>query len=153
MVKHERHGVGFREIATGLGEGRAHVRRCAIAVVGQHFGNDCDASRTVTFVADFIEGRAVGCFALLDRALDGILGHVFLARSDDSGAQAWIHCRVRQAHLGRHGDFTPQLAEHFRLDSILLALAAHDVLELGMSGHGISRIGFSTATVVRPRAL
>ena len=43
------------------------------------------------------------------------------------------------AHFGRHRDFPRQLAEQFRLLGILLALAVHDVLELGMAGHaGVS---------------
>jgi hypothetical protein len=48
---------------------------------------------------------------------------------------ARIHAGVRLAHLGRDGDFPRQLAEQFRLLGILPALAVHDVLELGMSGH------------------
>jgi len=44
-------------------------------------------------------------------------------------------------HLGRDGDFPRQLAEQLRLLRILPALAVHDVLELGMSGHaGVSGI-------------
>jgi hypothetical protein len=42
------------------------------------------------------------------------------------------------AHFGRHGDFPRQLGEQFRLLGILPALAVHDVLELGMSGHAFS---------------
>jgi hypothetical protein len=34
--------------------------------------------------------------------------------------------------------FPRQLAEQFRLLGVLPALAVHDVLELGMSGHAIS---------------
>ena len=42
------------------------------------------------------------------------------------------------AHLGRDRDFARQLAEQFRLLGVLPALAVHDVLELGMSGHAVS---------------
>ena len=46
-----------------------------------------------------------------------------------------IHRRVGQAELRRHGDFARELAEQLGLLRVLPALAVHDVLELGMSGH------------------
>jgi len=61
----------------------------------------------------------------------------FLARGGDRRAQPRIHAGIRLAQLGRDGDFPRQLAEQFRLLGILPALAMHDVLELGMSGHAV----------------
>jgi len=79
---------------------------------------------------------AVAAARLLHRALDRILRHVLLPGGDDGRAQPGIHGGIGQAHLGRNRDFARQLAEQFRLLGILPALAVHDVLELGMAGHG-----------------
>jgi hypothetical protein len=51
--------------------------------------------------------------------------------------QARVHRRVGHAELGRHGDLARQLAEQLGFHLILPPLAVHDVLELGMSGHGV----------------
>src|SRR5258708_22559641 len=88
---------------------------------------------------------------LLDGALDIVLRHVLLTCRDDRGAQARVHCRVRRAELGSHGDFTRQLAEHLRLLGVLPPLAVHNVLELGMSRHRSSRFSASAIGTLQGR--
>src|SRR6185503_9766063 len=55
---------------------------------------------------------------------------------DDRGAQARVEGGIGQSELGRYGDFAAELGEELSTDFVLLALAMHDVLELGMAGHG-----------------
>src|SRR5918998_1390850 len=52
-----------------------------------------------------------------------------------------VHGGVGQAHLGRDGDFAGELGEELGADRVDPALAVHDVLELGMSGHRGLRSG------------
>ena len=140
-VEHEGDRAGFAEIAAGLGEEGADVGGGAVAVIRQRLDDHGDAAGTVALVADLVVALAVAAGRLLDGALDIVLRHVLLARRDDGRAQPRIHGRVRGSELGRHRDFPRQLAEQFRLLGILLALAVHDVLELGMAGHAGS-LGF-----------
>ena len=56
----------------------------------------------------------------------------------EGGAEARVHVRIGQAHLGRDGDLAAQFRKHAGALLILRALAMHDVLEFGMTGHGIS---------------
>ena len=60
-----------------------------------------------------------------------------------------VHRRVGQADLGRHRDLARQLAEQLGLGLILPPLAVHDVLELGMAGHGLLLACLSTARPAR----
>ena len=136
MVEHERDRAGLREVAAVLGEGRAHLAGGAVAVVGQHLDDHRDAARAVALVADLVVVLGVAAQRLLDRALDGVLGHVLGARRDHRRPQPRVHRRVGHAELRRHRDFARELAEQLGPDFVLPPLAVHDVLELGMTGHG-----------------
>src|ERR1700677_343473 len=137
-IEHEGHRAGFAEIAAGLGKVGADIGRRAVAVVGQGLGDHRDAARAIAFVANLVVILAVAADRLLHGAFDRVLRHVLLAGGNDRGAQPRIHRRVGLAEFGGDGDFPRQLAEQFRLLGVLPALAVHDVLELGMSGHAIS---------------
>ena len=97
---------------------------------------DGGAARAVALVADLVVVLGVAARALLDGALDVVLGHVLGPGRQDRGAQARVHVRIGHAHLGRDRDFAGELGEELRPDGVDAALAVHDVLELGMSGHG-----------------
>ena len=135
MVEHERHGAGLGEVAAVLGEIRAHVGGGAVAVVGHGFDDDGRAAGPVALVADLLVGLGVAALRLLDGALDIVLRHVLGAGGQDGGAQARVHGRIRQAHLGRHRDLARQLAEQLGALRVDAPLAVHDVLELRMAGH------------------
>ena len=109
----------------------------AIAVVGQRFDDERGAAGAVTFVAHFFDVLGIAARRLFDRALDIVLRHVFFARGHDRRAQPCVERRVRQALLGRHRDFAGELGEELGALLILAPLAEHDVLELGMTGHGV----------------
>ena len=136
VIEHERHRAGLGQMAAMLGEGGAHLAGGAVAVVGQHLDNDRDAAGTVTFVADFVIAFGVAALRLLDGAIDIVLRHVLGARCKHSCAQPRVHRGVRQAKLGGHRDFARELAEQLGLRFVRPPLAVHDVLELGMAGHG-----------------
>src|SRR5262249_23132121 len=71
---------------------------------------------------------------------DVVLGHVLGAGGQNCGAQARVHVRIRHAELRRDRDLAGELGEQPGARRILAHLAMHDVLELGMSGHGSSVI-------------
>ena len=75
-VEIERHRAGLAEIAAEFGEDRAHFARGAVAVVGQRLDDDADAAGTEALVAHLFVIRAARLLALLDGALDIVLGHV-----------------------------------------------------------------------------
>ena len=72
---------------------------------------------------------------LLHGALDIVLRHVLGARRLDGEAQARIEGGVRLADLRRDRDLAGELREELGAHGVLLALAMHDILELGMTGH------------------
>src|SRR5580692_1729497 len=137
-IEHEADRAGLAEIAAGLGEVGADIGRRAVAVVGQGLDDHGDAARTIALVANLVVVLALAADRLLYRALDRVLRHVLLAGGNDRGAQPRVHRRVGLAQFGGDGNFPRQLAEQFRFLGVLPALAMHDVLELGMSGHAIS---------------
>ena len=57
-------------------------------------------------------------------------------------AQARVLGRVRQAHFGGGGDFPRQLGKQYGALFILRTFAVHDVLKLGMTGHGLVQTWF-----------
>ena len=63
----------------------------------------------------------------------------------ESGSVAFMFDRVGHTRLGRDGDFARQLGEQLGAGRVGAPLAVHDVLELGMAGHG------SSGLVVRRR--
>ena len=61
-----------------LGEDVTHVGGGPVAVVGEHVDQDGDPAWRVAFVGDPLEGVGVsaGAGALVDGALDVVVGHV-----------------------------------------------------------------------------
>jgi hypothetical protein len=118
-----------------FGEGGAHIRRGAVAVVGHGLHDDGDAAGAAAFIADLIIIFRVVAARLLDGAFDIILGHGFRLGGDDRGAKARIVSGVRQPSLGGDGDFAGQLGEELGALLILAPLAEHDIFELTVTGH------------------
>ncbi len=139
--EHVADGAGRAEVAGVFGEDGADRAAGAVAVVGQGFDDDGDAAGAVTFVADFLKVLAIGASGLLDGALDVVFRHVLGARVLDGEAQARVHFRVGRAGFGGDGDFAGELGEQLGTLGVLLALAMHDVLVLGMASHGSSGSG------------
>jgi hypothetical protein len=123
-----------------LGEDAPHVAGSAVAVVGQRFDDHRNAVWAVTLVTDLLIGlAAILTRAAFDGAIDRVLGHVGVARGDHSGAQARVCIDVGQATArGRHY-FANELGEKLAPLGVLLAFAVHDVFELGMAGHVVSK--------------
>src|SRR4029079_4630692 len=126
------------EIASGLREVGANIGSGAVPVIGERFNNDRDAAGTITLVANLVVVLAFAAARFFHRALDRVFRHVFLPGGNDRGAQPRVHAGIGLAHFGGDRDFPRQLAEQLRFLGILPALAVHDVLELGMSGHAVS---------------
>ena len=94
VIEHERHRAGFGEVATRLGEARAHFAGRAVLVVGQHFDDHRDAARPVALVADLVVALGIAAGRLLDGAVDIVLRHALRPRRENRGAQARVHCRI-----------------------------------------------------------
>ena len=129
------HRTGFAQRAAIFGKGGADIRRGAVAVVGQRLDDDGDAAGPEALVTHLLVILGIAALAFLDGALDYVLRHALLLGGNDGGPQARIVRRIGQTLLGRNGDFSGELGEHLGPLGILLALAEHDVLELGMTGH------------------
>ncbi len=136
MAEQEGDRIVRHHLAAELREGRAHIGAGAVAVVGQRLDDQRHAAGPAAFVAHLVVVLRVAALALLDRALDIVLGHRLRLGGEDRGAQARIVVGVRQARFRRHGDLAAELGEELGALLVLLALAEHDVLELGMAGHG-----------------
>src|SRR5262245_63945500 len=80
LVEIERHRARLAEITAELGEDRAHLACGAVAIVGERFDDDADAARAEALVAYLFVIGAARLLALLDGALDIVLGHVLGAR-------------------------------------------------------------------------
>jgi len=135
-LEHEGDAVALRHGAAMLVEGGANLRGAAVAIVGERFHDDGDAARPIALVAHFLViGRILAAGAALDRTLDGIPRHIGGARRGQGGTKAGIHVGIGQAGARRGGQFADQLGEDLGALRVLRALAMHDVLELGMTGH------------------
>ena len=139
-VEHEGHRAGLGEVAAVLGEGRADVGGGAVTVVRHRLDDDRRAAGAVALVADLLVGLGVAALRLLDRPLDVVLRHVLGPRGEDGGAQTRVHGGVRQAEPRRHGDLARELGEDAGAHGVHAPLPVHDVLELGMAGHGGLRV-------------
>src|SRR5690242_7063983 len=105
----------------------AHVGDAALAVVGDAIHDHRHAARRVAFVTHFLVSDAFE-FAgrLLDRALDGVLGHVGVERLVYRGAQARVAGRIAATGARGHADLARQLGEHATAARVLRVLAAFD---------------------------
>src|SRR5439155_15507455 len=136
MVEHEADAARLAEGAGCLGEGGAHLAGGAVAVIGQGLDDDRHPARPIALVAHFFIGiPALAAGAALNRALDGVLRHVGLARRQHSGAQPRVGVGVGQARTRRGGQFPDDLGEDLGALFVLRALPVHDVFELRMAGH------------------
>jgi hypothetical protein len=131
------HRARRAEVAAVLAERRAHIRRGAVAVVGQRLDDDRDAAGAIALIAHFLVILRVALRCLVDRALDIVLGHGLCLGGVDREAQARVHVRIGHPHLRRDGDFAAELGKHGRALLVLRALAVHDVLEFAMACHGL----------------
>jgi hypothetical protein len=90
---------------------------------------DAPRRRAVARVGEGLRSGAILALRGLDRAVDGLVGHVVLARAIHRVAQGQVHDRVAAA--GAHGghDQPRVLGEGPRPLRVHARLAVHDVLE------------------------
>ena len=131
-----RNGTRLPEASPVLQKDVADVRRRTIAIVGESFGNDSDASRTIPFVVDFFDlsGVLIESGAPADGTLDVLLGKALLFRVLDHFGQERILVGIRSA-LGGEGNEFGMDGESFAAYGVLFAFMDADVMPLGMSGH------------------
>src|SRR5947207_4258863 len=77
MIEQKADAARFAERRARLADGGAHLAGGAAAAIGQRLDDDRDPARAVTLVAYLLIGlAALAAGAALNRALDGIFGHV-----------------------------------------------------------------------------
>ena len=139
MIEHEGDCAGFGEVASALGEGRAHLACGTVAIVGQYLDDDGDTGGSISLVADLVIALGIAAGRFLDRTVDIVLRHVLGTRRQHRGAQPRIHRGIGRSHPRGDGDLARQLSEQLGFRRILPPLAVHDVLELRMSSHASLR--------------
>ena len=147
-IEQKADAVGLAERTAGLGKGGADFAGGAVAVVGQRLDDDSGAARPIAFIADLVKsGVGLAAGAAADRAIDGVLGHVGLARRQHRGAQARVCRRIGQPGAGRRRQFPDDLGKDLGALFVLRTFPVHDVFELGMASHRSLR-GFPRVRVL-----
>ena len=97
--------AGGGELA--LLEQHADFRRGSVHVVRINLNDDRHVVRRAALIRDVFHDEffAADARALVDGALDGILGHAFLLGLFHGGEEARVHRGIRAAHFGGDGDF------------------------------------------------
>ena len=119
---------------TGL-EQIADLRRGAIAIVRQTFHDDGNLVRRVAFIDDglVIDFFLADARALLDGALDGVLGDGRFLGLLDGDIQTRVEVGISPAQFGRDHDFADQFDDHLaffvraRFAPGLFPLCAHKI--------------------------
>ena len=127
-------GAGLSHRTAHLAEDVADVGAGAIAVVGQHVDQQCDAPRGVPLVGDVVVDPAIALAgAAFDRTVDGIVGHLRRLRLLHGGAQRRVDFDVTTTAASRHLDLTCQLVEQLAALGVGGALLVFDGCPFGMT--------------------
>src|SRR6185295_16310041 len=141
-VEHPGHRVLRGHVAAAPGEGGAHVRHRPRAVVRQALHDHRHPRRAVALVADLlVVGALQLAGALLDRALDVLVGHVRFLGRVHRYAEARVAGGVPAAQPGRHGQLLDDLVEELALGGAHRLLLALDLRPAVVAGHGFSARG------------
>ena len=134
-------------VAAKLAEGMLDVRDRSVLVVGHGVHHDGDPVDAITLVAVFFIDNIIELTcALLDRTLDGVLGHVSAKGLVYGKSQARIGRHVRATHLRSDRDFADELGKQLAAFRVLRVLAVLDVGPFTMTGHrGFSSVGICRA--------
>ena len=120
--------AGLAEGAAAAGERGAELGDGAVAVVGEGLDEDGDAARAVALERDLLESvRVAAAGAALDRALDGVGGHVLVAGLVDGEAEAGVHGGVAAAFARGDGDLAREPGEDLAALGVIAALLALDL--------------------------
>src|SRR6185436_19060228 len=123
---------GRAQVAAMVRDHAADLAGGPVAVVGHDLDQHRRAARAEHLVPELLEIAG----PLLDRPVDGVVGHVHGAGLVDGGAQARIAVDVTAAQPGRDGQLLDDLGPQLRLLGVRSFLL---VLYLGppvMAGHG-----------------
>src|SRR5262249_57060274 len=136
LLEQVRHAAARAEIAPVLGQHVADLADGAVLVVRQRLDVDRRSAGPVALVHHLFERGAVAASgALLDRALDRVLGHVRAPRLVDGQAQPRVRVGIAAADPGRRADLADQLREDLPALRVRGALLALDRGPAGMAGH------------------
>ena len=112
----------------------ADAARGTVAVIGQAADHHCYARRTVAFVGNLLKALAFQCAcALLNSALDVILGNVVSLSLGQGQLQLHIAGRVRAAHTHGNGNLSADLSGDLAAQSVSFAFFMFNVCPFRMS--------------------
>ena len=104
--------------------------RLSVSRLDQHG----DAARAVALVDDlFVDLALELAGALLDGAVDVVVGHAVGPRLEDGGAQARVGLRIAAAEAGRDGDLLEELGEQLAAAGVGRRLLVLDRAPLAMT--------------------
>ena len=136
-IEHPGDGVGGAEVAAAARELVADLGDRARRVVGERLDHERDAAGSVALVHDLTVLDAFELAgALLDRALDVVLGHRRRPRVLDRSAEARVAVRVTAALLGGDRDLADELREMRAALRVGRGFVVLDLLPLAVAGHG-----------------
>ena len=135
--------VGHRaigtKVTTSLGKGMAHLGNGTIAVVGNAVHHHRNTTGPVALVARLLKILTVlRTRTALDRAFNGVLGHVATKCLVNRQPQTRVAGRVRITHLCRHGDLADQLGKQLATLGILGTFTVLNIGPFTVSCHGHS---------------
>jgi len=126
------------EVAAVDFENFANFTSSPVSILRQDLAQDCDAIRSVTFVQNLVVGFGFEVAGpLLDRPVDGVVGHRCLFGAVDRITQGQVRSGIAPAASRGHDDVSCELAEELASLLINEALFERDVRPVGMSGHGL----------------
>jgi len=136
MLKH----IGNCSIGTHVSakfcESMTNFRNGAISIVGHTVDHDRRSARTITLVTNFNEINAIRiATALLDGALDVVLGHALRLGSIHCKPQSRVGRDITAAQTRCHGNFPDEFGEKFATLFILGTFAMLDIGPFAMSCH------------------
>jgi len=131
FLEHPGDTAAGAQTAAVLGEDVPDLRHGAVFVVGEGLDEDRRTPGPVALVDDLLVVHALQfAGALLDAALDVVLGHVFGPGRQDRRPEPGVAQLVAAAHAGGHRDLLDQLGENLAALGIVGALLVLDARPL-----------------------
>ena len=138
-MEHEAHTAGLAEVPAVFVEIMPHIRRRAVAVIGERLDDYSDTVGAVALVLQRLIAVGIAVAGrLFDDALDVVVGHVVGLCLGDGILQLGVGRRVGAAALlDRNRDLTAHLGKNLGLLPVCFFLLALNIVPFRMSGHGL----------------
>ena len=134
FIKHKRHASLRPDIAAALGEGAAHIGRCAVLIVRQSVYNYRNSIGAVSFVCKvLVIDRSGVARRFLNAPLNGVIRHIVRFRLGNHVPQTAVVRRIRAAFLHRHSQLAADYGKDLALCGVVLLLFVLNIRKFRMS--------------------